>query len=102
MRLNEYQLAVERTAKFPGANASGSLDGLANVILGLCKEAEGLGRQVQRILDSGVVITLDDRSVLTQGLAECAWYVAQLATQLGYDLDWIVSDHLKQLASSDR
>jgi NTP pyrophosphatase (non-canonical NTP hydrolase) len=93
-----YQRAAERTAVYPGGGDIGNYTGLAYVALGLTGEAGEIANKVKKIArDFGGTITANARAQLADELGDVLWYVAQLATQLGVDLDAIAAGNLAKL-----
>ncbi|PJE23621.1 MAG: hypothetical protein CK431_10215 [Mycobacterium sp.] len=98
-----YQRNTARTAIYPGAGDSYSYSGLSYVTLGLVGEAGELANKVKKIArDSQSLIASVDRARLADELGDVLWYVSQMATQLGFDLDSIASANLNKLADRQR
>ena len=95
MDLSEYQHRSRATAVYPGAG-----DNLTYPALGLCGEAGEAAEKVKKALrDDGGVLTDERRAALAAELGDVLWYVAQLATEAGLDLDEIAEDNLAKLLS---
>jgi NTP pyrophosphatase (non-canonical NTP hydrolase) len=98
MDLSEYQRRSRATAVYPGAGAN-----LTYPALGLCGEAGEAAEKVKKaIRDDGGVLTDDRRAALAAELGDVLWYVAQLATEAGLDLDEIAAGNLDKLLSRRR
>jgi NTP pyrophosphatase (non-canonical NTP hydrolase) len=54
------------------------------------------------IRDDGAEITGERREALAKELGDVLWYVSQLATELGLELDEIASANLEKLLSRQR
>ena len=68
--------------------------------LGLCGEAGEAAEKVKKALrDDGGVLTDERRAALAGELGDVLWYVAQLATEAGLDLDTLAEDNLAKLLS---
>lgn len=94
-----YQRATANTAIYPAAGAIDVYDGLAYVALGLAGEAGEVAGKVKKIArDDGYRISDEVRAKLADELGDCLWYVAQFATQLGFNLDAIATQNLAKLA----
>lgn len=94
-----YQRQVAQTAIYPNAGDRASFAGLAYVTLGLTGEAGEIANKVKKIArDYNGVISATTRAQLADELADCLWYVAQFATQLGFDLDAIAQGNLAKVA----
>ncbi len=89
MRLNDYQHEAASTAIYPKAK------GLEYTTLGLVGEAGELANKVKKILRGDSV----DFFALRDELGDVLWYVAALATELGYPLEIVAKRNLEKLAS---
>jgi len=95
MDLSDYQHRSRATAVYPGAG-----DNLTYPALGLCGEAGECAEKVKKaIRDEGGVLSDERRAALAAELGDVLWYVAQLATEAGLDLDEIAEDNLAKLLS---
>ena len=93
--LSEYQQRSRATAVYPGAG-----DNLLYPTLGLCGEAGEVAEKVKKMVrDDGGVLTAQRREALAKELGDVLWYVAQLATEAGLDLDTIAAANLEKLLS---
>ncbi len=97
MELSEYQRLSRRTAEYPREAW------LAYPALGLAGEAGEVAEHAKKaIRDNGGVITDERRAALRKELGDVLWYVAQLASELGLDLDDIAEANLEKLLSRQR
>ena len=95
MKLSEYQRLSRTTAVYPDAGAN-----LTYPALGLCGEAGEAAEKVKKtIRDDGGVLTDERRDALAAELGDVLWYVAQLATEAGLDLDDVAESNLEKLVS---
>lgn len=95
MELNDYQLRARATARYPQAGANPIYP-----TLGLCGEAGEVADKVKKVLrDQGGHFDATVLEGLKLELGDVLWYVAQLASELGYDLEAIASANLAKLAS---
>lgn len=95
MQLSDYQERSRATAVYPGAG-----DNLTYPALGLCGEAGEAAEKVKKALrDDGGALTEERRAALAAELGDVLWYLAQLATEAGLDLDEIAEDNLAKLLS---
>jgi NTP pyrophosphatase (non-canonical NTP hydrolase) len=95
MRLSDYQERSRATAVYPDAGSN-----LTYPALGLCGEAGEAAEKVKKaIRDDGGELTDERREALAGELGDVLWYVAQLATEAGLDLEQIAEDNLAKLLS---
>lgn len=96
MTLNDYQKIAHSTAIYPNIYVG---DGETPIMmttyapylyptLGLVGEAGELANKVKKIFrDHGGLIDGDAKHAIVMELGDVLWYVAELATALGYTLD---------------
>ena len=97
MELSEYQRLSRRTALYPRGAA------LSYPVLGLTGEAGEVAEHAKKaIRDDGGEITDARRSAMGKELGDVLWYLAQLASELGLDLDEIAQENLEKLLSRKR
>ncbi len=95
MDLADYQRDAGRTAIYPGAGKN-----LLYPTLGLCGEAGEVAEKVKKMLrDDAGLLTAERRAALGAELGDVLWYVAQVATEAGLELDAIAADNLAKLRS---
>jgi NTP pyrophosphatase (non-canonical NTP hydrolase) len=95
MELSDYQELSRRTATYPGAG-----ENLVYPTLGLAGEAGEVAEKVKKLLrDDGGVMSEDRRAALAGELGDVLWYVAQVATEAGLDLEEIAAGNLDKLLS---
>jgi NTP pyrophosphatase (non-canonical NTP hydrolase) len=95
MLISEYQELSRRTATYPGAG-----DNIVYPTLGLAGEAGEVAEKVKKLLrDDGGVMSDDRREALAGELGDVLWYVAQVATEAGLDLEEIAQGNLDKLLS---
>ena len=93
MRLSEYQRDSRATAIYPGAG-----NNLLYPTLGLCGEAGEVAEKVKKMLrDDAGTLTDARRAALAAELGDVLWYVAQVATEAGLELDAIAAQNLVKL-----
>jgi NTP pyrophosphatase (non-canonical NTP hydrolase) len=94
MDLSEYQRQSRRTAEYPREAW------LAYPALGLAGEAGEVAEHAKKaIRDDGGKVSDERRAAMSKELGDVLWYVAQLATELGLDLDEIAKQNLEKLFS---
>jgi NTP pyrophosphatase (non-canonical NTP hydrolase) len=94
MELSEYQQLSRRTAQYPREAW------LAYPALGLSGEAGEVAEHAKKaIRDDGGTVSDERRTAMSKELGDVLWYVAQLASELGLDLDEIAQANLDKLLS---
>lgn len=92
MDLDEYQRLAERSDQRPGD----SEDALAFPMLGIASEAGALVNQFKkRIRDGDSHALFSER--IEETLGDVLWYVANLSTKLGFNLDDVASKNLDRI-----
>jgi NTP pyrophosphatase (non-canonical NTP hydrolase) len=95
MRLADYQRDSRATAIYPGTG-----ENLLYPTLGLCGEAGEVAEKVKKMLrDDAGELTDARRTALAAELGDVLWYLAQLATEAGLELDVIATENLAKLRS---
>jgi NTP pyrophosphatase (non-canonical NTP hydrolase) len=95
MELADYQRRSRTTAVYPNAGTN-----ITYPALGLCGEAGEAAEKVKKaIRDDGGELTPARREALAAELGDVLWYLAQLATEAGLDLDEIAEENLDKLLS---
>jgi NTP pyrophosphatase (non-canonical NTP hydrolase) len=90
-----YQSLSRRTATYPHAGTD-----LTYPALGLCGEAGEVAEKVKKTLrDDGGVLSDERRDALARELGDVLWYLSQLATEAGLDLEEIAAENLDKLLS---
>jgi NTP pyrophosphatase (non-canonical NTP hydrolase) len=94
MDLSEYQRQSRRTAEYPREAW------LAYPALGLAGEAGEVAEHAKKaIRDDGGSVGDERKAAMSKELGDVLWYVAQLATELGLDLNEIAEQNLEKLFS---
>jgi NTP pyrophosphatase (non-canonical NTP hydrolase) len=94
MDLSEYQRLSRRTAEYPREAW------LAYPALGLAGEAGEVAEHAKKaIRDDGGAVGDERKRAMAKELGDVLWYVAQIATELGLDLDEIARQNLEKLLS---
>ena len=95
MDLNAYQHGARQTARYPDVGANPIYP-----TLGLCGEAGEVADKVKKVLrdQNGCFSDAVKQSLLLE-LGDVLWYVAQLASELGFELDHVAEANLEKLAS---
>ena len=94
MDLSDYQRQSRRTAEYPREAW------LAYPALGLAGEAGEVAEHAKKaIRDDEGKVSDERKAAMAKELGDVLWYVAQLATELGLDLDEIAGQNLDKLLS---
>jgi NTP pyrophosphatase (non-canonical NTP hydrolase) len=97
VEFSEYQRFSRRTAEYPREAW------LSYPALGLAGEAGEVAEHAKKaIRDDAGTVTDERRAAMAKELGDVLWYVAQLASELGLDLDQIARDNLEKLFSRQR
>lgn len=92
MNFSDYQKASRATAIFPRNYA------IEYVTLGLASEAGEVAGKVKKVLrDRNGDFTADDVAGIKAEVADCLWYLAQLGTELGFDLGEAAAENIVKL-----
>ena len=95
MDFQHYQERCRATARYPDAGANPIYP-----TLGLCGEAGEVADKVKKVLrDRQGNFSSEVIADLQLELGDVLWYVAQLATELGLELEEIAQANLDKLAS---
>jgi NTP pyrophosphatase (non-canonical NTP hydrolase) len=97
VEFSEYQHFSRRTAAYPRESW------LTYPALGLAGEAGEVAEHVKKaIRDDGGVIDADRRAAMSKELGDVLWYLTQLASELGLELEDIARENLEKLFSRQR
>jgi NTP pyrophosphatase (non-canonical NTP hydrolase) len=95
MLLSDYQRAARATAQYPGVG-----DNIVYPTLGLAGEAGEVAEKVKKLIrDDAGVLSDERRAALAGELGDVLWYVAQVATEAGLELEAIGIANLEKLRS---
>jgi len=95
MDINTYQAAARRTAAYPDVGQNPVYP-----TLGPTGEAGEVADKVKKVLrDREGVFDDPTREAIKLEMGDVLWYVAQLASELGYDLEEVATANLNKLAS---
>ena len=95
MELNHYQRESRKTALYPdlGSNA-------IYPTLGLVGEAGEVADKVKKILrDKKGIFDKDCKDAIKLELGDVLWYISQISSELGYELEEVASANLNKLKS---
>jgi NTP pyrophosphatase (non-canonical NTP hydrolase) len=97
MELSQYQALSRRTAEYPRSAW------LAYPALGLAGEAGEVAEHAKKALrDDDGEVSEERRAAIAKELGDVLWYVAQLASELGLELEQIAQGNLEKLLSRQR
>ena len=95
MEMNSYQSAARKTATYPDVGRNPIYP-----TLGLTGEAGEVAEKVKKVIrDREGVFDTDTREAIKLELGDVLWYVAQLSSELGYDLNAVAEANLQKLSS---
>jgi NTP pyrophosphatase (non-canonical NTP hydrolase) len=97
VEFSEYQRLSRRTAEYPRAAW------LTYPALGLAGEAGEVAEHAKKVIrDDDGVVSDERRGAMRKELGDVLWYVAQLASELGLELEDIAAANLEKLLSRQR
>ena len=92
MDVNAYQAAAKETATYPKET------GILYTTLGLTSEAGEVADKIKKVIrDHGGEMDDDARDAIKMELGDVLWYVANLATELGYSLRDVAGANIQKL-----
>lgn len=97
MEFSEYQRFSRRTAEYPREAW------LSYPALGLAGEAGEVAEHAKKVIrDDAGTVSDERRAAMAKELGDVLWYVTQLASELGLELDQIARENLEKLFSRQR
>ncbi len=94
MDFREYQERAGDTAMYPNMGKN-----FIYPTLGLAGEAGEIANKVKKIeRDHGGVVTEEVRGIVKAELGDLLWYIAQLSTELGLDMETVAKENIEKLA----
>jgi len=98
MNLNEYQMRSRETALYPDVGRN-----LIYPTLGLTGEAGEVADKVKKVLrDKEGVFDDDAKEAIMLELGDVLWYVSQLSSELGFQLEQVAKMNLEKLSSRSK
>ncbi len=95
MELNQYQDKSRSTALYPNVGQNPIYP-----TLGLAGEAGEVADKVKKVIrDNQGIFDQDSKESIMLELGDVLWYVAQLSSELGFDLEDVAINNLKKLSS---
>lgn len=94
--MSDYQTKAAKTAIYPAVGGHNWV----YPALGLTNEAGEVNGKLKKIIrDANGVINEAQQAELAKELGDVLWYVAQLATELGIDLNQVAAANIAKLES---
>ena len=95
MELNDYQRESRKTALYPDVGSN-----TIYPTLGLVGEAGEGADKVKKILrDKKGIFDKDSKDAIKLELGDVLWYISQLSSELGYELEDVANSNLQKLNS---
>jgi len=95
MNFAEYQKKSRKTALYPEVGKN-----FVYPTLGLSGEAGEVAEKIKKIIrDKNGIVDDEVREKIKKELGDVLWYVSQLATELGLELDDIAESNIEKLYS---
>ncbi len=95
MNLNHYQSKSRETAMYPNLGSNPIYP-----TLGLAGEAGEVADKVKKVIrDNEGNFDSSAKSAIKLELGDVLWYVSQLSTELGFELEEVASANLEKLSS---
>jgi NTP pyrophosphatase (non-canonical NTP hydrolase) len=95
MELNTYQEKARGTAIYPNMGNE-----FTYPALGLVGEAGEIANKLKKVIrDNNGELTTEVKKSVSYEIGDCLWYIAQLATEMGVDLNRVAQDNLDKLYS---
>jgi len=95
MHFAEYQILARKTAIYPNQGVNPIYP-----VLGLCGEAGEVAEKMKKVLrDSNGVIDAEKREEFAKELGDVLWYVSNICSELGINLDYVADINIEKLQS---
>ncbi|MEA3323073.1 MAG: nucleoside triphosphate pyrophosphohydrolase family protein [Patescibacteria group bacterium] len=95
MKFSEYQKKSRVTAIYPNKD-----DNFIYPTLGLVGESGEIAEKIKKVLrDDEGKMSDDKKTEIGKELGDVLWYISQLATELGVDLDEVAEGNIEKLYS---
>lgn len=95
MTFNDYQQESRKTALYPDLGSN-----FIYPTLGLAGETGEVAEKIKKIIrDDNGFVSEEKRQEIKKEMGDVLWYLAQLATELGLDLDDVARSNIEKLAS---
>jgi NTP pyrophosphatase (non-canonical NTP hydrolase) len=95
MNFEEYQKKSRKTAKYPDAGSN-----FIYPTLGLSGEAGEVAEKIKKVIrDDGGEVLPEKKAEIEKELGDVLWYVSQIATELGLELETVAAKNIEKLYS---
>ena len=95
MDFKEYQIESRETAIYPNRG-----NNFIYPTLGLAGEAGEVAEKIKKVLrDKNGIIDEETKVLIQKELGDVLWYVAQIASEIGLDLDDVAKGNIEKLQS---
>lgn len=94
LSFKEYQENTQLTAVYRG---KGTINGLFYVSLGLGEVGEIQGKVKKIWRDDNGIITPEKKQAIAGEIGDVLWYISQMCTELGIEMDAVAESNLKKL-----
>ena len=95
MKFEDYQQESRKTAIYPGLGSN-----FVYPTLGLAGESGEVAEKVKKILrDKHGLVSDLDKAEIAKELGDVLWYISQIASELGLNLDDIAKGNIEKLLS---
>ncbi|PKM91668.1 hypothetical protein CVU82_00455 [Candidatus Falkowbacteria bacterium HGW-Falkowbacteria-1] len=95
MDFKSYQKESKKTALYPNAG-----NNFIYPVLGLVGEAGEVAEKIKKIIrDDDGIVTEEKRGEIKKELGDVLWYLAQLSSEFGLELEDVASGNLEKLFS---
>ncbi len=102
MDFNEYQKISRRTAEYPNIGSKKE-DNFLYPLLGLLGETGEVAEKVKKLFrDDKGNLTAERKELIKKELGDVLWYLAQVSTDLGLELEDIAKSNLEKLNSRQK
>jgi len=98
MDFNQYQKKTKKTAIYPDSSVEYSTDGVMYTSLGLASEAGEVAGKIKKIFrDENGYFNYNNRLPVLDEMGDVLWYISELASLLGTDLETIAQMNIDKL-----
>lgn len=95
MTLNNYQKKSRKTALYPNQG-----NNYIYPTLGLVGEAGEVADKIKKVIrDNGGIVSSEKKEEIKKELGDVLWYISQLSTEFGLELEDVANTNLEKLFS---